>query len=529
MASSSNFGGAERRTYGNSSSSFGGDRPGGSSYAHRGFAERPRYNTDLPLPDKPPYTAHLGNLSFEVTEGDVQSFLAECNVTSVRLVEDKIDHRPKGFGYVEFGTVDGLKKALTLSETQFQGRNIRISIAEPPKERSEAREISDWSRKGPLPDLPGQGGSMRRPSDRGGMGRSFDAGPDAGGERGPRKGFFEGDDKVRDFSSWERKGPLAPPPGAAPRQGGREPRGPPEERRASPAWGEGRSDGSRPPRPDRPERPERPERAPTAADMDNQWRSKMRPDAPSPAATPEASMPSSPQAPSAPASRPRLNLAKRTVSEAPAAEESKSNSSIFGGAKPVDTSAREAAAEEKQREAARARKEAEEKAREDKKAREAARAERIAAEKSNNNSNSNSEAATPRENGTSSNSNSKQRPTGERKASSNDAVPGNKQQYEILRRMNDDGEGEGEDGAPPADRDGPDASANGEIITDKETLPQETVREVVRDNNNKGGNNWRQPQQQSEPSSQALEDDGFTVVSSHQKKKGRGGGRALAS
>lgn len=52
------------------------------------------------------------------------------------MVEDKLDHRPKGFGYVEFGTVDGLKKALTLSETQFQGRNIRISIAEPRESNS---------------------------------------------------------------------------------------------------------------------------------------------------------------------------------------------------------------------------------------------------------------------------------------------------------------------------------------------------------------------------------------------------------
>jgi len=345
------------------------------------------------------------------------------------------------------------------------------------------------------------------------MGRSFDAGSDAGGERGPRKGFFEGDDKVRDFSSWERKGPLSPPPGAAPRQGPREPRGPPEERRASPSWGEGRSDaGSRPPRPDRPERaerPERPERAPTAADMDSQWRSRMRPDAPSPAPTPEASVPSSPQAPSAPAARPRLNLAKRTVSEAPQAEEGKTSSSIFGGAKPVDTAARDAAAEEKQREAAKARKEAEEKAREEKKAREAAKAER-AADKSDK---------TSRENGNA-------RPSAERKPSTNDAVPGNKQQYEILRRMN---EGEGDD-APAADHDGPDASANGDIVTDKETLPQETVREVVpKDKETKGGNNWREQNQPSEPSSQALEDDGFTVVASHQKKKGRSGGRALAS
>ena len=87
----------------------------------------------LPMPDKPPYTAHLGNLSFEVTEADVRDFLDGCEVTSVRIVEDKMDRRPKGFGYVEFGTVDGLKKALTLSETQFQGRNIRISVADPRK------------------------------------------------------------------------------------------------------------------------------------------------------------------------------------------------------------------------------------------------------------------------------------------------------------------------------------------------------------------------------------------------------------
>lgn len=42
-----------------------------------------------------------------------------------------MDRKPKGFGYVEFGTVDGLKKALDLSGSQFQGRNVRVSVAEP--------------------------------------------------------------------------------------------------------------------------------------------------------------------------------------------------------------------------------------------------------------------------------------------------------------------------------------------------------------------------------------------------------------
>jgi translation initiation factor 4B len=97
--------------------------------ADRGFAVREQ----LPLPSKPPYTAHLGNLSFDATEGDVNDFFADCEVTNVRIVEDKLDRKPKGFGYVEFGSVEGLKKALDLSGTQFQGRNVRVSVAEPRK------------------------------------------------------------------------------------------------------------------------------------------------------------------------------------------------------------------------------------------------------------------------------------------------------------------------------------------------------------------------------------------------------------
>ena len=85
------------------------------------------------MPDKPPYTAHLGNLAFDVTSSDIESFLSGCEVTNIRIVEDKLDHKPKGFGYVEFATVDGLNKALTLTESSFMGLNIRVSVAEPRK------------------------------------------------------------------------------------------------------------------------------------------------------------------------------------------------------------------------------------------------------------------------------------------------------------------------------------------------------------------------------------------------------------
>ena len=98
-------------------------------------AERGGYSIreQLPLPNKPPYTVHLGNMSFDATEGDIQDFFAACSVTSVRIVEDKLDRKPKGFGYAEFATIDGLKKALEFNGAQFQGRNIRVSVAEPRK------------------------------------------------------------------------------------------------------------------------------------------------------------------------------------------------------------------------------------------------------------------------------------------------------------------------------------------------------------------------------------------------------------
>lgn len=86
---------------------------------------------ELPLPTQPPYTAHLGNLSFDATQADISDLFADCEVTNVRIVEDKLTRTPKGFGYVEFASVEGLKKALTYSSTTFQGRAIRVSVADP--------------------------------------------------------------------------------------------------------------------------------------------------------------------------------------------------------------------------------------------------------------------------------------------------------------------------------------------------------------------------------------------------------------
>lgn len=91
----------------------------------------PRHQGPQEIPDKPPYTAHLGNLSYDATIETVTEFFQPSEVVSVRIIEDRETQRPKGFAYAEFKTPDGLRAALELDGTSFQNRPIRIKIADP--------------------------------------------------------------------------------------------------------------------------------------------------------------------------------------------------------------------------------------------------------------------------------------------------------------------------------------------------------------------------------------------------------------
>ncbi|KAI1611040.1 translation initiation factor eIF-4B [Exophiala viscosa] len=495
--------GSERRTF---STNTGMGMGMGNGFADRrdGYPSREQ----LPLPTEPPFTAHLANLSFDATQGDISDFFSDCAVTNVRIVEDKMDRKPKGFGYVEFGTLDGLKAALALSGSNLGGRQVRVSVAEPPKDRDSSRDFSDWSRKGPLPDLPNQRRVSERPSGGFGGGRNFDNMSDAGSERGPRRGAFEqGDGKSRDFSNWERRGPLSPvsPAPTSLREGGRQGSREGGFRRNSPAWGEGTSqDGSRPPRREFTERPP-PERQPTAPELDNQWRSKMRPDAPAKESTPEASEPSSPGPAAAPTTRPRLNLQKRTVSEAVPVESpapgSDSKASPFGAARPVNTAAKEKEVEEKRQLAIRQKKESDEKAKADK-----AEEKRLAREKAEQEK---AEKPTTKES-----KETKEAPANDTTTSKDDdeeapqeATP----KFDILRRADSDrndmvaeDEEEGEEHLP---------------VDDKAVKP----KEIVQDAPAKANGSWRNakaPQAAPEGTTTAeLEEEGWSTVSKPTKQR----------
>ncbi|XP_006459198.1 hypothetical protein AGABI2DRAFT_65545, partial [Agaricus bisporus var. bisporus H97] len=131
---------------------------------------------EIPLPTQPPYTAFIGNLAFDLTEGDLENFFQNIKrnlraylYQSVKIIRDR-DEKPKGFGYVEFEDLEGLKTALTNSGQVLSGRTIRVSVAEPPKERAFSHATSEdsakfdnpWRRDGPLPDLPQSRDAPRR-------------------------------------------------------------------------------------------------------------------------------------------------------------------------------------------------------------------------------------------------------------------------------------------------------------------------------------------------------------------------------
>jgi len=107
---------------------------------------------------------YVGNLSYEVTEEDLQLALEQFGqVESVTIIKDKYSGQSKGFGFVEMASkVQGQSAIDGLNGKELKGRALNVNEARP---RTESRS----SRGGRGGDRGGRGG------DRGGRGggRSF--------------------------------------------------------------------------------------------------------------------------------------------------------------------------------------------------------------------------------------------------------------------------------------------------------------------------------------------------------------------
>ena len=240
-----------------------------------------------------------------------------------------------------------------------------------------------------------------------------------------------------------------------------------------------------------------------------------------------------PAAPAAPTSRPKLNLAKRTVSEAPSDAVSSpvtsdSKSSPFGAAKPKDTASREKEIEEKRQIAIREKKEADEKARVEKKAAdEKAREEKRLAKEA--------EIAARNEARNEKKAANEEKPNGQttprekpsfhspKEKENGSAGPPPGKNYEILRRTaNED--------ASLADEEADEADVNGLSVDDKAIKPKEITRDISTKNEEATKTNGAPTS--TDPSAEALENDGWSTVSKPQKNRNKSGNqaaRAIAS
>uniref|UniRef100_A0A8D0HQQ8 Eukaryotic translation initiation factor 4B n=1 Tax=Sphenodon punctatus TaxID=8508 RepID=A0A8D0HQQ8_SPHPU len=83
------------------------------------------------LPKSPPYTAFLGNLPYDVSEDSIKDFFRGLNISAVRLPREPSNpERLKGFGYAEFEDLDSLLRALSLNEESLGNRRIRVDVAD---------------------------------------------------------------------------------------------------------------------------------------------------------------------------------------------------------------------------------------------------------------------------------------------------------------------------------------------------------------------------------------------------------------
>eukprot|EP00708_Paratrimastix_pyriformis_P002921 GAFH01001682.1.p1 GENE.GAFH01001682.1~~GAFH01001682.1.p1 ORF type:complete len:271 (+),score=90.77 GAFH01001682.1:434-1246(+) len=87
-------------------------------------------------PKNPPSnTLFIGGLSYSASEDMIRQAFSNCGeIKSVRLMVDA-QGQAKGFGYIEFPTVEAAQAAMALNGAAIDGRTVRLDFAEARQER----------------------------------------------------------------------------------------------------------------------------------------------------------------------------------------------------------------------------------------------------------------------------------------------------------------------------------------------------------------------------------------------------------
>lgn len=123
---------------------------------------------------------YVGNLSYGTTEDELRELFSEVGPTeSVSLIIDRATGKSKGFGFVEMETVAAAEEAIErFNGTEFNGRNLTVSEARPPAQKSYSGSSSYQNDRGSSQNRGGggysrdsRGGSGSRDSRGGGYSR----------------------------------------------------------------------------------------------------------------------------------------------------------------------------------------------------------------------------------------------------------------------------------------------------------------------------------------------------------------------
>ena len=80
---------------------------------------------------------YVANLSFAVKDEDLRSYFAEYGeVSSAKVIQDKLTNRSRGFAFVEMPDDTAAEKAIKeLDGAMVDGRSIKVNVAKPKEER----------------------------------------------------------------------------------------------------------------------------------------------------------------------------------------------------------------------------------------------------------------------------------------------------------------------------------------------------------------------------------------------------------
>ena len=82
-------------------------------------------------------TVYVGNLPWSTTEDDLVALFAEfCPVVNVRVIQDRLTGRSRGYGFVELPGPEHVPVVVaSLNGRQFNGRILVVSAARPKPSR----------------------------------------------------------------------------------------------------------------------------------------------------------------------------------------------------------------------------------------------------------------------------------------------------------------------------------------------------------------------------------------------------------